>query len=191
MYYSQVAHIWEPGQLIDELAVTRCTFSYMGLTGPKPAMQPNQPPPAELISTANNEKMVPDLTIQKPPPRTIPYHQPLFNLDRPTRCLTKDERMEEHHNYISAISNLEHKKDLINRLKQSDLHNNPTYEAEMTHHITLHYDILGRIHKLLKQDDYFRTLEELPTIDGLCTYDDIMLFLEIVRYSGSSRVSHP
>ena len=28
---------WEPGQLIDELVVTRCTFSYIGPTGPAPA----------------------------------------------------------------------------------------------------------------------------------------------------------
>ena len=123
--------------------------------------------------------MIPDLTIQKPPPRTIPYHQPSFNLDRPTRHLTKDERIEVHHNYISAISNIEHKKDLINKLKQSDPHNIPTYEAEMTHHIALHNDVLGRIHTILKQDDYFRTLEDLPVIDGLCAYDNIMFFPEL------------
>ena len=37
-------HTWEPSQLIDEFAATRCAFSYMGLTGPTPALQPNQPP---------------------------------------------------------------------------------------------------------------------------------------------------
>ena len=36
---------WEPGQLIDKLAATRCTFSYMGLTGPAPAPQSNQHTP--------------------------------------------------------------------------------------------------------------------------------------------------
>ena len=166
-------------QLIDELAATRCTFGYMGPTGPAPAAQPNQPSPAGPVSTANNEEMIPYLTTQKPPPRTVPYHQPSFNLDRPTRCLTKDERIEEHHNYISAVPNLEHKKDLINRLKWSDPHNIPTNESERTHHMALHNDVLGRIHTILKQDDYFRTLEELPAIDGLCAYDDIMLFPEL------------
>ena len=46
----------------------------------------------------------------------------------------------------------------------------------MTHHMALHNDVLGRIHTILKQDDYFRTLEELPAIDGLHAYDDIQLF---------------
>ena len=100
-------------------------------------------------------------------------------MDRPTRCLTKEERKEVHHNYISAVSNLEHKKDLINRLKRSELHNILTYEAEMTHHMALHNDVLGRIHTILKQDDYFRTLEELPAINGLHTYEDIQLFPEL------------
>ena len=74
---------------------------------------------------------------------------------------------------------MKHKKDLINRLKQSKSHNIPTYEAEMTHHVALYNDVLGRIHAILKQDDYFRTLEELPVIDGLHTYNDIQLFPEL------------
>ena len=49
----------------------------------------------------------------------------------------------------------------------------------MTHHMALHDDIFGRIHTTLKQDDYFRTLEDLPLIDGLGTYDDIMLSQEL------------
>ena len=87
-----------------------------------------------------------------------------------------EERIQVHHNYISAISNLEHKKDLINRLKRSDPHNILAYEAEMTHHMILHDDVLGRILTILKQDDYYRTLEELPVIDSLTTYEDIQLF---------------
>ena len=169
----RLLHTWEPGQLIDELAATRCTFGCMGPAGPMPAMQTSQPHLADPVSTAYNEDIIFDLTTQKPPPRTVPYQPPSFNLDRPTRCLTKEERLEVHHNYISAVSNLEHKKDLINRLKRSELHNIPTYEAEMTHHMALHNDVLGQIHTILKQDDYFRTLEELPVIDGLHTYDDI------------------
>ena len=93
--------------------------------------------------------------------------------------MTKEERLEVHHNYISTVSSLEHKKDLINRLKQSELHNIPTYEAEMTHHMALHNDVLGRIHTILKQDDYFRTLEELPVIHGPHAYDDIQPFPEL------------
>ena len=151
----------------------------MGLTGPAPAPQPNQPLPADPVSTAYNKDMIPDLTTHKPPPRTVPYQPPSFNLDRPTRCLTKEQRIEVHHNYISAVSNLEHKKNLINRLKQSELHNIPTNEAEMTHHMALHNDVLGRIHTILKQDDYFRTLKELPVINSLHAYDDIQLFPEL------------
>ena len=49
----------------------------------------------------------------------------------------------------------------------------------MAHHMALHNDVLGRIHTILKQDDYFRTLEELPVIDGLHTYNDIQLFPEL------------
>ena len=93
--------------------------------------------------------------------------------------LTMEERIQVHHNYISAISNLEHKKDLINRLKRNDPHNIPAYEAEMTHHMTLHKDVLERILTILKQDDYYRTLEELPVINSLTTYDDIQLFPEL------------
>ena len=130
----------------------------MGPTGPAPAIQPKQPRPAGTVSTAYNEDTIPDLTTQKPPPRTVPYQPPSFNLDRPTKCLMKEERIEEHHNYISAVSNLEHKKDLINRLNRSEPHKIPSYEAEMTHHMALHNDVLERIHTILKQDDYFRTL---------------------------------
>ena len=49
----------------------------------------------------------------------------------------------------------------------------------MTHHMAPHNDVLGRIHTILKQDDYFRTLEELPVTDGLHAYDDIQLFPEL------------
>ena len=58
-------------------------------------------------------------------------------------------------------------------------HNIPTYEAEMTRHIALHEDVLGRLLTNLKQDDYFRSLEDLLTIDGLQAYDDVRLFPEL------------
>ena len=83
--------------------------------------------------------------------------------------LTMEERIQVHHNYISTISNHEHKKDLIDRVKRSDPCNIPAYEAEITHHMVLHDDVLGRILAILKQDDYYRTQEELPVIDSLTT----------------------
>ena len=171
---ARLTHTWETGQLTDELATTRCAFGCMGPTGPAPATQINSH--VYPVGTAYTEDLVPDLTSQKPPPKTVPYQPPSFNLDRPTKHLTKEERLDVHHNYISAVSNLEHKKDLINRFKRSEPHNIPTYEAEMTHHMALHNDVLGRIHTILKQDDYFRTFKELPAIDGLHAYDDTQLF---------------
>ena len=175
----RLLHTWEPGQLIDKLAATRCAFGCMGPTGPTPVTQASQPHLGDPVSTAYNKDIIPDLTTQKPLPRIVPYQPPSLNLDRPNRCLTKEERIEVHHDYISAVSNLEHKKDLINRLKRSEPHNIPTYEAEMACHMALYNDVLGRIHTILKQDDYFRTLKELPVIDGLHTYNDILLFPEL------------
>ena len=61
-----------------------------------------------------------------------------------------------------------------------------TYEAEMTCHMALHNDVLERIHTVLKQDDYFRTLKELPGINGLHTYDYIQLFLEFFELKNNS-----
>ena len=49
----------------------------------------------------------------------------------------------------------------------------------MSHHMTLHEDILERILNILKQDNYYRTLEDLPVIDELMAYDDIKLFPEL------------
>ena len=47
----------------------------------------------------------------------------------------------------------------------------------MSHHMTLHEDVLERILNILKQDDYYRT--GLPLIDELTAYDDIKLFPEL------------
>ena len=49
----------------------------------------------------------------------------------------------------------------------------------MSRHMSLHEDVLDRILNILKQDDYYRTLEELPVIDELMAYDDIKLFPEL------------
>ena len=50
-------------------------------------------------------------------PKTVQYQPPSFKLTRPMAHLTMNERIQVHHNYISAVSSLEHKRDLINRLK--------------------------------------------------------------------------
>ena len=49
----------------------------------------------------------------------------------------------------------------------------------MMHHMTLDEDVSGRILTILKQDDYYRTLEDLPVINSLTTYKDIKLFPEL------------
>ena len=160
---------WGTGELIDQLAATQA-FGYPGLSGPMPPT--NQPQPT-ASTTCNPQD---DILSKKPAPKTVQYQPLTFSLDRPTKCLTMEERIQVHHNYISAISNCEHKKDLINRLKRSDPHNIPAYEAEMTRHMVMYDDVLGRILTILKQDDYYRTLEELPVINSLTAYADIQLF---------------
>ena len=164
---------WETGELIDQLAVTRQAFGYTKLTGPTPPLTNRSPP------TASTSCQPDDILSKKPEPKTIQYQPPTFSLDRPTQCLAIEERIQVHHNYISAISSHEHKKDFINRLKRDDPHNIPTYKTEMAHHMAMHDNVLGRILTILKQDDYYRTLEELPIIDSIRAYDDIQLFPEL------------
>ena len=170
---------WEKAELLDELAETRHSFGYTGLAGPIPAQQIPQPAHQQPTPQVPTEDIIPGLTPAKTPPWSIPYQLPAFSLDRPTARLMMGQRMPVYHNYISAVFNLEHKKDIINRLKRVEPHNIPTYEAEMTHHIALYEDVLGRLLTNLKQDDYFRSLEDLPTIDGLQAYDDVRLFPEL------------
>ena len=164
---------WGTGGLIDQLAATQQAFGYTGLSGP--TLPLNQPQPT--ASTTNDPQD--DILSKKPAPKTVQYQPPTFSLERPTEHLTMEERIQVHHNYISTVSNHEHKKDLIDRLKRSDPHNIPAHEAEMTCHMVMHDDVLGRILTILKQDDYYRTLEELPVINSLTTYDDIQLFPEL------------
>ena len=125
---------------------------------------------------ASTSHQLDDLLPRQPPPKTVQYQPPLFNLTRPTTHLTKNERIQVHHNYISAVSSLEHKNDLINRLKRSDTCNIPAYEGEMSRHMTLHEDVRERVLNILKQDDYYRTLE---VIDELTAYDNIKVFPEL------------
>ena len=164
---------WATGELIDELAGTRQAFGYTGLAGSTPPLAMG------MQLTASTSQQPDDLLPRQLAPKTVQYQPPSFRLTRPMTRLTQNERIQVHHNYISAVSSLEHKKDLINRLKRSDTHNIPAYEAEMSHHMTLHEDVLERILNILKQDDYYRTLEDLPVIDKLMAYDDIKLFPEL------------
>ena len=164
---------WATGELINELAATRQAFGYTGLAGSTPPLAAGTQPTASMSCQPD------DLLPRQPAPKTVQYQPPSFKLTRPTMRLTMNERVEVHHNYISAVSSLEHKKDLINRLKRSDTHNISAYKAEMSHHMTLHEDVLERILNILKQDDYYRTLEDLPVINDLTAYDDIRLFPEL------------
>ena len=165
------------GELIDELVATRQAFSYTGLAGSTlPLAMETQP----AASTAQQPD---DLLPRQLPPKTVQYQPPSFRLTRPMTRLTQNERIKVHHNYILAVSSLEHKKDLINRLKRSDTCNMPAFEAEMSRHMTLHEGVIERVLNILKQDDYYRTLEDLPVIDKLMAYDDIKLFPELYSMS--------
>ena len=164
---------WATGDLIDELAATRQAFEYTGLAGSTPPLAMGMQP------TASTSCQPDDLLPRQLAPKTVQYQPPSFKLTRPTMCLMMNERIQVHYNYISAVPSLEHKKDLINRLKRSDTHNISAYEAEMSRHMTLYEDVLERILNILKQDDYYRTLEDLPVIDDLTAYDDIRLFPEL------------
>ena len=164
---------WATGELINELAATRQAFGYTGLAGSTPPLATGMQP------TASTSRQPDDLLPRQPALKTVQYQPPSFKLTRPTTHLTMNERIQVHHNYISAVSSLEHKKDLVNRLKRSDTHNISAYEGEMSCHMTLHEDVLERILNILKQDNYYRTLEDLPVIDGLTAYDDIRLFPEL------------
>ena len=165
----RILDYWSPGGLLDELAEMRHTFDYMGLAGPTPS-----PPPKQLTSAPAD-----DIIPKKSPPKSILFTPPIFSLEKLTTHLTMDERVQVYHNYISAISDMEHKQDFINRLKRSEPHNIPAYEDGMSHHMHLHTDVLGRLLTILKQDDYYRMLEDLPVIESLWAYDEVRLFPEL------------
>ena len=155
---------WATRELIDQLATMRQAFGYTRLARSSPPLATGMKP------TASTSHQPDDLLPRQPAPKTVQYQPPSFKLTRLMTHLTMNERIQVHHNYISAVSSLEHKKDLINRLKRNDTHNISAY---------LHEDVLERILNILKQDDYYRTLEDLPVIDDLTAYDDIRLFPEL------------
>ena len=102
---------WSTGELIDQLAAMRQAFGYAGLAGATPPLATGAQP------TASTSQQPDDLLPKQPAPKTVQYKPPPFKLTRPMVHLTMNKRIQVHHNYISAVSNLEHKKDLINRLK--------------------------------------------------------------------------
>ena len=102
---------WATRELIDQLAVMRQAFGYAGLDRSTPPLVTG------TQSTASTSRQPDDLLPKQPAPKTVQYQPPSFKLTRPMACLTMNERIQVHHNYISAVSSLEHKKDLINRLK--------------------------------------------------------------------------
>ena len=159
----RILDYWTPGKLLDELAKTRHTFGYAGLAGPTPSPPPKQP------TSAPADDIIP----KKSPPKSILLTPCTFSLEKLATHLTMDERAQVYHNYISAISDLEHELDLINRLKRSEPHNIPAYEDDMNNHMHLHEDVLGRLLTILKQDDYYKMLEDLPVIESLQAYDEV------------------
>ena len=106
---------WATGELIDQLATMRQAFGYTRLASSTPPLVTGVQP------TASTSHQPDDLLPRQPAPKTVQYQPPSFKLTRPTACLMMYERIQVHHNYISAVSSLEHKKDLINRLKHTRL----------------------------------------------------------------------
>ena len=98
---------WGTGELIDQLATMQQVFGYTGLSGPMPPLNQSQP----TASTTCNQQD--DTLSKKPAPKTVQYQPPSFNLDRLTMHLTMEERIQVHHNYISTISNHEHKQESL------------------------------------------------------------------------------
>ena len=97
-------HAWGTGELIDQLAVTQQAFGYAGLSGP--TLPLNQPQPTASTTSSLQD----DVLCKKPAPKTIQYQPLTFSLERPTKHMTMEERIQVYHNYISAVSNHEHKK---------------------------------------------------------------------------------
>ena len=91
-------------ELINELVATRQAFRYTGLAGLTPPLAKGTQP------TASTSQQPDDLLPRQLAPKTVQYQPPSFRLIRPTTHLTKNERIQVHHNYISAVSSLEHKK---------------------------------------------------------------------------------
>ena len=127
---------------------------------------------------APEDVAIPELMNQSPHPRTVEYLEPSFSLERPVCRLERDERLEVHNNFISAISNKMHKVDLIHRLK-SEPHNSAHYQEQLNQQLTRHDDVIHHLVDIMKTDDYFRRTEDLPQIDPLMAHEEIARFPEL------------
>ena len=94
---------WTTGDLINELAATRQAFGYTGLSGSTPPLATGMQP------TVSTSQQPDDLLPRQPASKTVQYQPPSFKLTRPMTRLTRNKRIQVHHNYILAVSSLEHK----------------------------------------------------------------------------------
>ena len=127
--------------------------------------------------TAEEDEALPDRTDEPPQPRAIHYQEPSFSLERPDHMLKMHERIEVHNNYISTISNKLHTIYVIDRLKKSEPHNAPHYQAELGRLLVHHDDVIDQVLNIMKMDDYYMQVEELPVIDPLTAYDEVQHYL--------------
>ena len=94
--------MWDTRELIDQLAAMRQAFGYAELAGSTPPLVTGTQPATSTSCQPD------DLLPKQPAPKTVQYQPPPFKLTRPTAHLTMNERIQVHHNYISAVSSLEH-----------------------------------------------------------------------------------
>ena len=95
---------WATRELIDQLAVMRQAYGYARLAGSTPPLATGTQP------TTSTSHQPDDLLPKQPAPKAVQYQPPSFKLTRATARLTINEKIQVHHNYISAVSSLEHKK---------------------------------------------------------------------------------
>ena len=89
---------WATGELIDQLAMMRQAFGYARLAGSTPPLATGTQPTASTSHQPDN------LLPKQPASKTVQYQPPSFKLTRPMARLTMSERIQVHHNYISAVS---------------------------------------------------------------------------------------
>ena len=118
--------------------------------------------------TTEEDEAVPNLIDEPPQPRGIHYQEPSFSLERLDYML---KIIEVHNNCISAISNKLHTIDLVDRLKKSEPHNTAHYQAELGRLFVCHDDVIYQVLNIMKMDDYYRQVQELPVIDPPIAYD--------------------
>ena len=88
---------WDAGELINHLAKMRQAFGYAGLAGSTPPLVTGTQP------TASTSHQPDDLLPKQPAPKTVQYQPLSFKLTRPMVCLTMNEWIQVHHNYICCL----------------------------------------------------------------------------------------